>query len=91
MIELETQTLVGDIATSPVRIPPSRSLVEQVVEEYLVQNPPAPGEKGEKGEKGDPGEPGAPGEKGEKGDPGEPAKTIEVEIVDRVLYMGYKE
>lgn len=39
--------------------------IEQLVNECLEENPPAPGEKGEKGD---------PGEKGEKGDPGEPGK-----------------
>lgn len=54
--------------------------VEQLVDEYLAENPPAPGEKGEKGdpgekgEKGEPGEPGKDGKDGVDGQPGEPGK-----------------
>ena len=81
------QNLEGSVDTGVVRVPPAQSQIKKAVEEYLLENPPAPGEKGEKGdpgeqgpagEKGDkgepgiPGEPGAAGDKGEKGDPGEP-------------------
>lgn len=56
------------------------SEVKQIVEGYLAENPPAPGEpgpqgpQGEQGPKGDPGEvgpQGPQGEQGPKGDPGE--------------------
>lgn len=48
--------------------------VEELVDEYLTENPPAPGKDGKDGEPGEKGEKGDPGEKGEKGDPGEPGK-----------------
>ena len=76
--------LMGSIDTGVVRIPPARSLVEQAVEEYLLENPPAPGEpgpqgvpgeKGEKGDPGDPGEPGKDGAAGPQGEPGTPGKS----------------
>ena len=38
--------------------------IEELVDEYLAENPPPPGEKGEKGDKGDPGEPGKDGKDG---------------------------
>ena len=53
--------LVGSIDTGVVRIPPAQSMVEKAVEEYLIENPPAPGKDGA---------PGIQGPKGDKGDPG---------------------
>ena len=62
--------LMGDVGTGVVRIPPTQTAVEKAVEEYLIENPPAPGEPGPRGEKGDKGDRGVQGPKGDKGDPG---------------------
>ena len=48
------------------------SEVKQLVEDYLAENPPAPGEAGPQGPKGDPGEVGPQGPQGEQGPKGDP-------------------
>ena len=68
---IPTNSVASTMSTAPVRIPPAPSMIEKAVEEYLTENPPAPGAAGKDGE---PGPQGIQGPKGEKGDPGEPGK-----------------
>lgn len=64
-------------------------LIQDIIVDYLSENPPAPGEKGDKGDPGEQGPAGPQGEKGEQGDPGRDGS--DATVTDESIYnaLGY--